>query len=184
MVNNLLTPIEILLSRLESPSLKSGSLDEETIYNVSLPAPAGISDSLMACLEELAMNAKEHGSPPYQFNYLLEEDRLTYAIEDNGLGICKKLKDGLKDRLPEKISCGAMLRLVLEEGVSSTNIPGRGQGLNIVNGFVETSNGELYIRTNHGELFKKQVQNSRFEISTYECREHFAGTLVVLSIPI
>lgn len=181
-MKDFIKPPERMLKILNSANGKEHPLKQEYFYQVASNLPMGKSAELVTCLEELQLNAQEHGSPPTKLWYQVESDILYCAVEDQGIGICKKLLPVINLISKGKISCGAILRLSLEEGITSTGVEGRGQGLHYVSQYIRAVGGELFIASNSGILHLRTLVDNKVESTTDEIEER-KGTLVLLAIP-
>lgn len=183
-MNKPLTPLEKLLAIIESPEGKELPLTDQSILQLSSYLPGGKNIDLIACLEELKINATEHGKQKYTLWYTLKNKMLYCAVEDEGIGICNKLRPILiKSFTTADITCAAILRIALDIGVTSTGVVGRGQGLGFVSEFVRNVDGEMLISSSSGILLQHPAVNQGTEISTFESKTEKMGTFVMLSIP-
>lgn len=107
-------------------------------------------------LEELLINAREHGGPPINLYYGQMGEYFLIALEDFGRGIHQTLpcNPRLADLKGKKTS--GILRISLEEGITGTGIIGRGMGLFYLMEFISANNGEALLASDAGIL----IQNS------------------------
>lgn len=158
-------------------------LDQNSFYQLASNLPMGKSGDFISSLEELQMNAQEHGSMPTSFYFVVKNNFVHSAIVDSGVGICKKLVPILKASFSGFITCGAILRLSLEEGITSTGVKGRGQGLNFISKFIDSADGELLIASNSGIVIQHKNSEKKVVFTTIENLDERTGTVAILKIP-
>ncbi len=139
----------------------------------------GINDAeIQSVLEELLLNAREHGQSKAIAIHLASHLGWFYAaIRDEGPGIQATLPKNprLADTLGK--SAAALTRLAAEEGITGTGIPGRGIGLHLLSEFVRTRKAESLILSDGG-LFV-QVSDIFLERAA---KKSIQGTLIAFKV--
>jgi hypothetical protein len=133
---------------------------------------------LVTVLEEIFLNAREHGSGKILFYFHKDGSTLLFGIRDLlGVGIHETVPKN-----PRLVDVGgkeasSILRLSLEKGITGTGDVGRGIGLFLLKDFVQKSKGESYLASD--SAFLRQNINKIFES---DLGSEIKGSLVCLKI--
>ncbi len=140
-----------------------------------------VSDTeIMVVLEELLLNAQEHGQRKAIAVHIEKHlGWLIAAVRDQGPGIHATLP--LNPRLSDTLgkSAAALTRLATEEGITGTGTHGRGIGLHLLSEVIRSRNGESLVLSDGG-LFV-QVGDLYLE---RKARFPILGTLVAFKVEI
>lgn len=129
-------------------------INASSIYDV-LQSLGVKSQDLEVVLEELLINAQEHGKGPIGFSYGKLMGTFTFVFYDTGEGIHVTIpKNQRLSDLKGKTST-SILRLALEEGVTGTGVVGRGMGLFYLSKLVSQKNAECLIASDSGVVVQK-----------------------------
>jgi len=116
-----------------------------------------------------------HGRPLFGFAVLEEaEDHLHLAVVDQGVGLAGSL--GLNPRY-RGVTTAEALEMVLVEGASRFDDPGRGGALRAIRETVRANAGEMYVRTGNGAFLQEDVEWSVGEVP------EFPGVQVSIRLP-
>ncbi len=160
-----------------APLIKPLSLPSERQMYDTLTNLGIVDHSLLSVLDELYLNAKEHGSEKIQIYITKVFNHFYFVITDLGSGIHSTLPKNkkLSDTLGK--SASALIRLACEEGITGTGVVGRGIGLHLLSDFVKNRRAESLILSDKGLMI--QIGSLYME---KESRQSIAGTLVALKL--
>lgn len=136
---------------------------------------------LSTVLEELLLNAREHGKKSVSVHLGRVLNSLFFAVRDEGVGIHETLPNNIKLSDTRSKSAAALMRLACEEGISGTGTVGRGVGLYLASKYCKDHNAEMLLMCDAGKLL--QLQNYFLEKNMLSS-EFINGTLVCLRIPL
>ncbi|MEK6705268.1 MAG: hypothetical protein AABZ06_05725 [Bdellovibrionota bacterium] len=159
------------------PLLKDSS--ENGIFNAL--SDLGMADiEIQAVLEELLLNAREHGQNKNIMIYMGCHVGWFFAvIRDQGPGIHMTLPKNPRLADTKGKSAAALIRLAVEEGITGTGTVGRGIGLHILSELVSSRRAESLVISDGG-LF---VQVGDVFLERY-ARIPTDGTLVAIKVEI
>jgi hypothetical protein len=129
--------------------------DEDSIFDKF--NELGISSNeLMVVVEEVLINAKEHGKEPVNLYINKVLDYVYIVVSDSGMGIHNTIPENknLKDTKDKNTS--SILRLSLEEGITGTGVKGRGVGLFLLSDFCKNTDSELIIGSDSGLVYQQK----------------------------
>lgn len=115
----------------------------------------GINDTeLLVVMEEILINAQEHGKKDIQLFMGHQLDFYFFACQDKGSGIHKTLPKNPALADLSKAKTGALLRAACEEHITGTGVLGRGLGLYLLSDFCEKRKAEFLIASDFAILIK------------------------------
>jgi hypothetical protein len=129
---------------------------------------------LVVVMEELLMNAREHGASPIRIFAGKRFGKFYFSVWDLGNGIHSTIPNNkfLSDTRDK--SASAVIRLACEEGITGTGILGRGVGLHLMSSFCKERREECLLLSDGG--FVLQMGDQFFE----KAHPPIQGTLVCL----
>lgn len=135
---------------------------------------------LLTVLEELLLNAREHGKPPVRL-FLSKRigGTLYFTIDDQGVGIHETIPHNPNLSDTRNKSPSSIVRLACEEGITGTGQKGRGVGLYLLSSFCRVRNAEMLIRTDAEQVM--QVHDVFLE---KKLSQSMTGTLICLKVKI
>jgi len=125
------------------------SADDQSLFDLIYQLKIKSQD-LLIVLEELVINAKEHGDGLPQFYHGKNEPDFTFLISDRGVGIHERVPVNPRLSDTKGKSSSSIIRLALEEGITGTGTIGRGMGLYYLSRFVRQTQATALIASDRG----------------------------------
>ncbi|PIU01250.1 MAG: hypothetical protein COT74_01740 [Bdellovibrionales bacterium CG10_big_fil_rev_8_21_14_0_10_45_34] len=131
--------------------------------------------NLTVVLEEVLINAQEHGDGHPSLHYKVDGNLLVLVISDSGVGIHQKIPENLRLSDTRGKSSSSIIRLSLEEGITGTGTVGRGMGLYYLSRFASENQASIFVASDQGAVI--QVSSQFYE---RRLTDDLGCTLVIL----
>lgn len=148
---------------------------DQALFDAATLSGLSSHTDLMVVLEELLLNAREHGKDSPRVYLAVQDGWIYYAVTDLGSGIHQTIPANPKLSDTRGKATTALLRLACEEGITGTGTLGRGVGLYLLAQYCSKQNAEGYLWSNGGVL---RIIGSQFQESL--SNEPITGTIVCL----
>jgi hypothetical protein len=113
------------------------------------------SQELEIVLQDLLMNAQEHGSSPIQFLHGRDKGVSSFLLCDHGAGIHQTVPENIRLSDLKGKSSSSIIRLFLEEGITGTGQDGRRMGLYYLSRLVSEKNAEALIASDSRVIIQR-----------------------------
>lgn len=160
-------------------NFQSGTEPDKQIELIldSLNAKSKIPPRLSQAITETILNIKHHAYEDIEnlrwWHYIyINNGKLTFLIYDNGMGIAKKFRKNIFDKLKQD---SELIKKAMQTGVTSTKIAGRGNGSSDIRKPINrVENGKLMV-VSHSGVYTYTIENGE---RLFEIKPAIAGTLV------
>ena len=178
--------------RIESPNVQLRRLDRIDplltdqileVFGESIHMSEGVKCSLKMSLNELMTNVFDHSESKRGCyvcaQFYKKEKKIRLCIADFGIGIMKSLRKA--PQYAQLSSHYESIVLAVREGVTSREIRA-GFGLNLINRFVESNEGKMYILSGNGKALWNFTGLKKRRKERQTMRVFFDGTIIDLHI--